>query len=90
MNDLILTGLTVLMGILSVLGVMYLVEWIVALKRGDKECCTKTAINSIPPPEYDPKDVAFKSTPTPDQIIKGLKYIDDNEEYIKYPQETKP
>ena len=84
MNEYVLSFLGVLMGILSTLGVMYLVEWVVTLR----ERCKDAPIKHIPPPEYDPKDVAFKSAPTPDQIIKGLKYIDDNEEYIEYPQET--
>ena len=86
MNDFLLTYVAILTGLLATLGLIALVEWVTILKEKRKGSFT----GDTPPPEYDPKDVAFKSTPTPDQIIEALKYIDENnnERCIERTQET--
>jgi len=74
MNEFLLSYLGIVVGILTLIGIIGAVEW--ASRIRDYLRC-KEQHKHIPPPEYDPKDVSFKTTPTPEQIKEVLKEFED-------------
>jgi len=82
MNEFLLSYLGIVAGLLTLLGIIGLVERVGKFKDylTEKHVIeTKT----IPPPEYDPKDVAFKdkpTAPTNEQILRSLKeWVEEDE-----------
>jgi len=74
LGDFFLGYLGVIAGMLTLFGVISIVYWAFKiwthLKGSEKAEC-------ISPPESDPKDAKFKTSPTPEQIRRALRELDD-------------
>ena len=80
MNDFLLSYLGIVAGILTLLGIIGVVEWASRI-RAHLHC--KTTVKVTPPPECNLKNVGFKTSPTPEQIEEALEEIEDASLYPK-------
>ena len=73
MNDFLLSYLGIVAGILTLLGIVGVIEW-ASQVRAYLRC--KDTVKIIPPQEQSSKNVVFR-TPTPEYIKEALEQLED-------------
>ena len=74
MNDFLMSYLGVVAGVLTLLGIVGVIEW--AGRAKDYLHC-KNTVKIAPPVEHDPKSTTFKTFATPEQIKEALEELED-------------